>query len=625
MNSTTKHALPLALLAALCAPTFAQNATENPAEPTPENSENPDEEIVVVVTDTRTQKPLGDSASSVSVVSAERIEAKEATNITDVLRQIPGLSFSQSGTRGKTTSIFTRGTNSNHTLVLVDGVRANSPNDGRFDFGQFPAENIERIEILRGPGSALYGSDAIGGVINIITKRGAGAPRIGGNLEWGNDSGSRQTLEYGGQNGKSRFSVSAFRQDTDGEFRNDDYKNQGFSARLDRELSKNQTLTLSTRFSDADFGVPGQRRFNPDPFQRDETRDLNAQIQWQNRVGRRTDTLKFGIFDRKLTDDDTRDPNFPPSVPSEFDEKIQSLEAQTSFRVGQNLLSLGAESRRERAEVLSASSFGNAQFSEKTRTNAVYLQNEFRSGKWALIPGIRREDNSQFGDFTSYRVAAAYEITPKTRLKSTYGTAFKAPTFSALYFPNFSNPDLRPERSRGFEIGFERELNGGSFEATYFRNQIRDLIGFSPVTFTPQNINRARTSGVEFSLDKDLGRGLRFVGAHTFLSTDSSSGELLRRPEWNTSFDLLLKREKWSADLGMVAQGQRFDSNFVDEFSPRPYGGYAKFDFTLGYDLRPGLGIYARVNNIFNREYEEVAGFPAPRRGVAVGLRTVSF
>ena len=635
-------------LAQNAAPTLAQNAAPD-ATPTPQPTgqaadnqkatDLPDDEKIIVVTAERSAQPLAASPSAVAVITRAQIEAKKPFDILGVLRLVPGLSVAQSGTRGKTTSVFTRGTNSNQTLVLVDGVRANSPQDGRFDFGQIPIENVDHVEIVRGPGSALYGSDAIGGVINIITKRGQGPLQPGGLLEFGNQGLNRQEANANGSFGKNdenRLSFSGYRLHSSGQFRNDDYRNVGASLRFDRDLSasKNKTLSFIGRTSQSKFGVPGQRFLSFDPFQRDNSRDTQLSLQFENRDRRRRDKIVVGQYNRRLEDDNTRNQTAPTAAPSRFSNRVQSLDAQTSYDFGRNTLTAGLETRHESADITSNFAFvgdggavqtGGSSYNKGTRTNAIFAQDELKSGKFTLAPGVRYEDNSQFGNFTSYRVAGAYDVTPSTRFKASYGTAFKAPSFDSLYFPNFGNPKLTPETSRGYDAGVLQKFGSGTVELTYYNNRLKDLIGSDPMTFLPVNINRAKTSGFEVALDQPLNRNFRLLVAGNTTATSSSSGRLLRRPKFNASADLIANRGKFQGDLGLVAQGQRFDSNFVNEFTPRQYGGYVRTDFTLSYRVRPQFALYARVGNLLNRKYEEVAGYQAPRFNLSVGIKTLTF
>lgn len=579
------------------------------------------DEQVIVITAERRQQTLLQSPSSVAVVTRAQIEARKSFDLVDAIRLLPGVSVSQSGTFGKSASIFLRGTNSNHTLVLVDGVRANSPQDGRFDIGQIPIENVEQIEIVRGPASALYGSDAIGGVINIITRRGQGPIRTGGQLEYGSFATQKQVVTVSGASDKNRVSFSAFRNKTDGNFQNDDFRDLGASLRFDRAIGGNANLVFIGRTSSAKFGVPGQRFLSFDPNQRGTSRDSTVSLAYTNQVGKRNDRVTVGLYDRHLTDDDTRATTSPAPNPSRFSNQVLSLDAQTGYRFNQNTVIGGLELRRESADIFSSSSFGESAYDRSTRTYALFAQDEYRSGDFALVPGVRYENNSQFGDFTSYRLAGAYNVNPATKIKASFGTAFKAPPFDSLYFPNFGNPNLVPERSRGFDLGVRRELNKrGGVELTYFNNRIRNLIGSDPTTFLPININSARTSGAELSYDQEFGGGLRFITSGTYTHTRSTSGPLLRRPKFNLSSDLVYQRGPYDLDLSVLVQGRRFDADFINEFTAREYGGFARVDFAFGYRLKNGVQPYIRINNLLNRNYQEVAGYPAPRFNVVFGV-----
>ncbi len=600
--------LPVVFAALLAVPVAAQEPT-----PTPDDAV----ETVIVVTADRNPRPLAQTTSAITVITRAQIEAKAAFDLTDAIRLAPGISLAQSGTRGKTVSIFTRGTNSNHTLVLIDGVRANSPQDGRFDFGQIPVENVERIEVLRGPQSALYGSDAIGGVINIITRRGSGEFKTGARAEFGNYATNRQVVTANGEMGKTRLSFAASRLKSGGVFENDKYTDNGASLRLDHALSPKQNLAFTGRISAAKYGVPGDRFVAPEPLQGDRSRDATASLQWTNNAPRRRDQVTLGVYDRYLRDDDLRDASGFGDLFTAKD-RVRTLDAQSAFVIGAHTLTLGGEERREVART--TSNFGG--FNNGTTTHALFLQDEFRVGKLSLVPGVRRERNSQYGGFTSYRLASAYEINEKTRLKATYGTAFKAPAFIFLYYPGFSNPNLQPERSQGAEIGLERRfLDGGRFEATFFHNRIRDLIDGGLLL----NVNSARTRGLELELDAPFGKGFRAVLNQTFTNISASTATpLTRRPKFNTSADVIANRGRWNYDLGLLAQGERYD-RLTFGTPVQKFGGYGRLDFTLGHQIRPGVEIYARAQNLLNKRYDEVAGYPAPGFNLVFGVKTASF
>ena len=631
---------PFVFSSLLALPVLAQEPT-----PTPVPTDETEPETVIVVTAERNPQPVSQSPSAITVISREQIAAKKSFDISDLIRLTPGVSTAQTGSQGKGISVFLRGANSNHTLVLIDGVRANSPADGRFDFGTILAENIERIEVLRGPQSALYGSDAIGGVINIISRRGEGPLQSSGGLEFGSDSLQKQVVAVRGGVGRGGLSFSATRLGSDGQTANDDLKNLGANLRFDAPIGEKSNLAFVGRFTRSRVGTPGQTAFSIDPNARSNNRETFGGLIFTNNATNRRDQITLGIADRDLDFDDAVNPGAPAGGGSSTDatnkSRVLSLDAQTALTLGRNTLTIGAESRRERAIVDSRANFGgfpfNSQFSERTRTNAIFIQNEFRARRFSLVPSARYERNSQFGSNTSGRVAGSYDLNSETKLKASFGTAFKAPTFNDLYFPNFGTPTLEPEKSKGYEIGIERQIRGtGRVELTAFRNRIRNLIAgtsqptpANPNNFAAANINRATTEGIEIGLDVPISRGVRAVVNHAFLDTDSTP-RLLRRPKYATTADIFAQRDKFSLDLGLVAQGRRFDNDFQGP----PFGsgrgagiyrGFTRFDFTLGYAVKPGFEVYGRLQNIFDKQYEEAAGFRAPGRNFVIGLRTAAF
>ncbi|MDF2440159.1 MAG: vitamin transporter [Abditibacteriota bacterium] len=621
--------------------------TPQPTQAISDSESGTDErEVEIIVTPTRNPRPLTDATSSVTLIGRDRIAEKKPVDIIDIVRQAPSVAIAQSGTRGKSASIFLRGSNSNQTLVLIDGVRANSPADGRFDFGTVAAENIERIEVLRGPQSALYGSDAIGGVVNIVTRRGQGPFRTGGGIEFGNFSTNRQIVSARGEVGKGALSFSASRQKSDGSFANDDFRGLNASLRYDHNLGQSSQLALIGRVEDSEIGTPGQQFLGFDPNARSKPRNLFGTVQFTNEARRddqilRRDRIILGAVDRRLQYNNPANPGaaFSWSSNSRLNDKIYLLDAQSTFNRGAHAITIGGELRQEKAAGNTVSSFGNTVFNQATTTRALFLQDEFRSGRFALVPGLRFEDNSQYGSDVNGRLAASYDLDTRSKLKASAGTGFRAPAINELYFPQFGDPNLRPEESRGFEVGYERQTaRGGRLEVTAFTNRFRNLIGTVATPRSPQypfgfkagNAATARTQGLEFSVSQPFGNGFTAILNHAFLSTSSSAGPLLRRPKFVTSADLLYRRNKIGADLGLNLQGRRFDN----DFAAPPFGngrgagfytGYTRLDLTVSYDLRPGVQLYTRAQNLLNRRYEEVAGFPAPRLNFVVGLQTQVF
>lgn len=644
----------IAVLSLICGAAHAQTATAN-GSPTPQdtpapaaagNSDSAAEqpgEAVIVVTPNRHPQSLAESTSAVTVITRREIEEKKAFDLTDIIRLAPSVAIAQSGTRGKVASLFLRGANSNQTLVLIDGVRANSPADGRFDFGTIPIENVDHIEVLRGPQSTLYGSDAMGGVINIITRRGVGEFHTGGDIEFGSHTTDRQTLSARGSLGHDGLSLSATRLHSSGYFGNDDYRNLSASLRYDHALAGHRNLAFIGRIDNADEGTPGQEFLAFDPNARSRPHDLLGSLQYTNDAKRRHDRVVLGSFDRSLRFNDPINPSDPPAAQSFTNsllkDRILSLDAQSSFDMGRHTLTGGAELRNEHASGSTFSTFGNTVFGQGTNTKALFAQDEFRTGRLALVPGLRLEDNSQFGRDLNGRVAASYDLAGHSKLKATIGTGFRAPAIDELYYPQSGDPTLKPEKSVGYEVGYERSLgHRGRMELTLFRNRYRNLIGTVltpksptyPFGFKAGNAARATTQGLEIGYDQPFGDGFRAIINHAFINTSASGGPLLRRPRFTTSADLLYHRSKIGYDLGLVAQGRRYDN----DFAAPPFGagrglgiysGYSRVDLTLSYDLRPGLQVYTRAQNLLDRRYEEVAGFPAPGFNFVIGLQTRAF
>lgn len=612
----------------VAAATLAGNSWAQDA-PTPSE---PDSGETIEITSTRLPRDVAQSVSAVTVITRRQIEAQKPLDLAEVLNRAPGVSISRNGSPGQTTTVRLRGGESDHTLVLLDGIRLNSPSTGLFDFGQIPVENIERIEVLRGPQSGLYGSEALGGVINIITRQGSGPFKTGGQLEYGSQSTNKQVLTAGGQVGRGRLSFSATRLRTDGFFVNDDYKNLGTSLRYDLPTSKTGTLSFITRLEDAKSGAPNQQILAFDPNARAKTQNWTNSLQWRNDTSRRADKISLGLFDRKYHYNNPIDAPGGSFDNNQFDDQDAQIEAQTSLLRGDNTVTLGGEYRREKAtlDFNSGGPFGpfTANFAPKRNNWALFAQDEFRKAKFSLVPSIRYENNEQFGGDVNGRLAGAYEL-GKGRLKASVGTGFRAPTFNELYFPNFGNPNLKPEQSVGVDFGYERPTkSAGRVEATVFYNRFRNLIGSDPNTFLPANLDRATTKGLELFLSQPVAKNWTLVANGTLQSVDSANQNyILRRPRYATTVDALYKKAKWNADFAVISQGRRFDDNFV--FGPGNvrgfYSGYTRLDLTLGYDLKPNLELYARAGNLLNRKYEEVAGYPAPRFNILFGIKAKAF
>ncbi|MGH7376939.1 MAG: TonB-dependent receptor plug domain-containing protein, partial [Candidatus Methylomirabilales bacterium] len=461
----------------------------------------------VVVTATRTADPVGAATKSFTVITAEEIEAKQAQTVREALRTVPGVTLSQSGGLGTVTTTFLRGSNSSHTLYLIDGVPVNSPTNGVFDLSDLSTDNVERIEIVRGPQSTLYGSAAMGGVINVITRRGTGTPSHRVRFEAGKHSTFRETVSSAGGGAEWDYAVAGSRLNSQGELAHDDYENTTLSGRIGLRPTPTTRMEFFSRFLDADKDLPpvAGRGFDPDQnFQREFTQagatfTHAVTPAWDYKV-----TLARVIEETRFTD--------PPSAPSVTETDVDDVEFVTSFRpVPQVVLTAGGQWKQEGADTATV---------HPTLTDkAAYLQAQLTLlDTLTLLGSARLDDHSRFGTHRTGQVSGVYRLLATgTAIRGGYGTAFRAPTINDL-FGAFSNPNLEAERSRTWEIGGEQRLFGNLaiVSATYFYTRFTDLIQFDFVTFTPQNIGSARSKGVEAAVEIRPLEGLSLKGTYTF-------------------------------------------------------------------------------------------------------------
>ncbi len=566
----------------------------------------------VIVTATRTAQTADESLASVSVITRQDIEQSQALSVPELLRGVAGVDVTTQGGLGKLSSVFLRGTNSQQVLVLIDGLKFGSVSAGAASWEFIPLSEIERIEIVRGPRSSLYGSEAIGGVIQIFTRTGTGAPTA--RVELGAGTEHTRTLSSGvsGAAGRSWFNLSAGRLSTEGidareptllfgflpldEPDKDGYDNTSVSARYGYRFRNGTEVEL--------FGTnaEGNTEFdstagNEDDF---EIQSLGA------RFKHRPAALWNLILEAGRTQDRRTTFRADGSVPdSRFDSEIQNLLWQNDLSLAVNqLLTLGADYRREQID-------STVEFKETSRdNNAVFAQYQGRFGRHDLLLGLRQDDNEQFGSETTGNLAWGYAFAPDTRFVVSYGTGFRAPTFNDLFFPDFmgfptSNPDLEPERSRSFEIGVGGKFAGGRWDVRAYQTKIDDLIVLDQ-NFVPQNLNEATIDGVEVGASALIGQWTARLALSLVDPRDDATGNVLpRRAKETLRFDFERRHKRASVLLSLVAQGPRFDdlANTVE------VAGYGVVNLAIRYQLTRDWEIGGRVNNLFDQSYQIVDTF----------------
>jgi vitamin B12 transporter len=576
----------------------------------------------VVVTATRTPTPESEVASSITVITKEQIAGKQERTMPGALLEVPGLNIVQSGGPGGQTSVFIRGTNSNQTKVFVDGIDVGDPSapTGAFDFAHLLTYGIERVEVLRGPQSALYGSDAIGGVVNIITQRGTGPAQLAASVEGGSFGTFNQFGSARG--GLERFSyafdvehlhvadtpVTPLNLLPPGRMRlGDSYDNKTFGTKLGLILVDALDVGLVARYIDTALGFTGNdfSVFPSVPAASQSTGDTRQLFTRAFAHQRLFDGDFNHILSLGYTDDRRRDVT-PELAPNYNRGDRIKLDWQGNIRLaaGQTL-TLGAEHQIDqiRDSPISAETTDNAGF--------VQLQSNFGERLFDAI-SLRYDGYDRFGGKLTYRVAPALLIPESgTKLKGTVGSGFKGPTLNELFvsFPTFNffaNPNLKPETSLGYDLGFEQSVpqQPVAFGATYFHNSITNLITPNAAFTSNENIGRATTYGVEsFAEYKPLDAlALRADYTFTMATDDLLHQELLRRPRHKASLDARWQISEpaflW-ATLVFVSPWADVDRSGTA--SGIRANGYTIVNLAGTYDLGHGLTAFARIDNLLDR------------------------
>jgi vitamin B12 transporter len=624
----------------------------------------------VVVSPTTVPTPSYESASSTTVITAADIQSHQYRTVPDALSLVPGLNVVQTGGPGGQTSVFIRGTNSNHVKVLIDGIDVSDPSNPNqsFDFGQLLTGDIARIEVLRGPQSGLYGSDAIGGVISITTKQGSGPPKAFASVEGGSFGTFNQHVGFGGSQEDFNyvFNVQHFRstdtpvtplnQLAPGEHRNNDnYDNWTYSTKLGANLTDSFGVNLVARYTNSVLGFTGEDAVNfvpPVPEAQQSTQTDHQFFGRGEAVWSLFESRFKNFFGVNYTNEWSHnvDPNpdsfmAPPAVApptTNLGQRTQvDWRGEARFIPGQTFV-FGLEDKKESLSTDSTGAFNGAGIFTPFTTNAstgdkaawLELQSQIMNRVF-IVANIRYDDNDSFGPHTTWRFAPAFIVpVTETKLKFTYGTGFKAPTLTELYvnFPAFNsvgNPNLLPETSSGIDAGFEQPLlhDRVAFGATYFHNDITNLIvsTFDPVTFISSyaNVDQATTQGVEAFATGIISSRLTLRADYTYTEArdDVTSSALLRRPTNKASLSAI-----WSPiDKMKVTTTFLYVSPWVDvdrsTFLTIVQPGYDLARVAAEYALTENCTVFGRIENLFNVQYENPAGFLRPGFGIYGGVR----
>jgi len=587
--------------------------------------DNETELKAIEITATRTSIEEDNPASALTVITQEEIQQKQHMQVKDILREQMGVNIVSPGRLGAPASVFMRGANTASTLILIDGVQVKSNTTGAFDMKHIQMDNIERIEILRGPQSTLWGADAVGGVINIVTKRGKGDPSHSVSLEAGSWETFKESFSSSGALGKFDYSASASRTDSNGfsafnkdrgALEKDRYANNTFSTKAGYNFWDDARVELITRLTRAknDFDgfasdVPGNQSTNETfffatPFQKSITKRWDAKI-----------NLNFNYDKLESTDTNTFIGN------SLITSRTYTVDFQNNVSINDNLSTVfGFEYQITNGEnTTAASAFSPASFFEfENKSQGYYLQSTATLfDSLNLTAGFRQDFNTRFDNKLTYKFEGAYKIKTEPvniKIRGAYSTGFRAPSINQLIFPNFGNLNIKPEESENREVGIEFDMFSGrlAFGSNYFNVDYTDLI--EPVLIDPinfifqaQNFGSASSEGFENFIRLQILSNLDVTATHTWNNAvDNSDGSTLaRRPKNIFSVSL---HHNWNKNLDSivtVSYRSALDQATVGSASPRRVGGRALVRAAMSYQINKFIKLTARGENLLDQDYEE--------------------
>jgi vitamin B12 transporter len=602
-------------------------------EPSPTASPVEGQAEEVIVSATRFDIPLDQSPASVSVITSEDIEQKQTQRVSNALREVPGLSVVQTGTAGQLTSVFTRGLRSEHTQVLLDGVPINQGLQGAFNFADLVTDDIDRIEVVRGPQSTLYGPRALAGVIQIFTKQGEGTPTIMLSGEGGSYDTFREWLESEGKIDQFDYSIGASRIDTDNARPNNQYRNSAAIANVG--WSPNDQLRISSLFtySLSDTGNPNTI-FDPKPLDNFLTErwliaphiDLRISDWWEHKL--------IVSYDHERQLNDPNQDGFVGPTRALFERTTidyqNDLRAASWLTMTSGFFYSRVNADQERPFVLQIFGPQPTFVNDHTQETAGFLQATATPiENLIFVAGGRFDHFNQFGDIWTYRFAGSYKIDKtNTTLHSSIATGFSPPSSQDKIFGN--NFGLQPEKNLGWDIGVEQRLweNRVTLGATYFHNELSNVIGFNGL-FDTLNLGAAETQGLEAEFRAQPVPDLLFTASYTYLDAEKTSSadisqlqgaRLPRRPRnevYISGSYLWWKRLRTTAE-----------AKFVNAREELNFGGpnfdiedYSFVNIAVEYEVNPHLLIFGRIDNLTNEHYAEVFGFPALGRAAYGGVR----
>ncbi len=571
----------------------------------------------VVVTASRTAQTIDETLAPVTVISRKEIERSQATSVTELLNRAPGVQITYNGGPGSNTGVYIRGTKTAQTLILVDGHKINSASSGTASLEYLDPDQIERIEIVRGPRSSLYGADAVGGVINIITRTGTGKPQLTMKAGMGSRDTNELALNYSGNVDGTRFSLGSRLYETQGydrttnkkgsDWDDDGYRNKSLSGSLSKQLNNNIEIGINLFHAEgkAEYDNASGSTWEGYPTSYFEQSTINTHIS----------LLVNDVWITKLDAGFSRDNR--DDIGSKYPRNATNKRYSTSWIndiswSDNQQLTTGIDYSNEKVD-------SSSNYSESERYNAaVFAQNSSSFNSNDLQVGVRYDKNEAYGNKTTGNIAWGFDLPYDMRLITSYGTAFRAPTFGDLYG---SNPDLKPEESKNTEIELRGKFSDFThWSANVYQNNMKDMLDYNYDTQKTENISKARMRGIELSASTQLS-GWEITAALSLLDPENRSGEnsgktLNRRATELFALDADKEFGHWTVGGTLRSQGATWN----DPANKEEVSGFATVDLRTSVKLTPELKTQFKVVNLLNKEFTTTKGYVDEPRGAFISL-----
>ncbi|MGF1682987.1 TonB-dependent receptor domain-containing protein [Photobacterium minamisatsumaniensis] len=566
---------------------------------------------VMVVTANRFEQPIKNVIAPVSVVTKDEIDAIQAKSLAEVLRRLPGVQVVSAG-YGQSTEVYVRGTTSRHLLVMINGVRIGSATLGSADFSQIPLTGIERIEFIRGSRAALYGSDAVGGVLNIITEYQPGESIAEVSAGIGSDGYYQLGGSLAGSIGQSSWGKLAIKgEEADGfsarkepyEQDDDGFKSRNVIAELGTQINENWKLSLQGYYHDGETEYDdGYFDFVTGDFI--STPNAQSESSLYNVAAKASYLSSDFISEFTVAQNQDEARNFSDiSRGSTIKTKRDVVNWQNHYQLNSQLeFGGGLEWNRD-----SVSNTGTAYDKDQRDNTAVYLTSIYRNQGWQLEGSVRSDDNDSYGRNNTWQAAAAYTFTSDIQLSANVGTAFKAPTFNDLYWPNDGNPDLKPEESTNYEVSLSGAHQLLDWRITAYQSDIEQLIAWAPVDpsdpfspWKPMNVNEAEIKGIELTAGFNTG-SLYHDLSYDYLDAQDTDldKELIRRSKHSAKWNISYLLDQWQFDVSALYRGKSYD----DAMNTKELDAYTLVDVAASYYMTDSLILRGRVANLFDEDY----------------------